>query len=256
MYKSFPRIPVLAGILMLVSLPGCSVWEDRDLCPAQLVLRFPPLDGPAVLVLEAGQERLVDTLATGTQVYRTRVPRGAVRIQAACPPEGFDTASGTLAVPPGSGFPETMLFSRRYDCVGEQLSDSLQWRKHFCRLGLRITCPAGTPPYSFAVSGNVAGLDAEGRAQPGIFRCRVLPDPSGRCRICLPRQPDASLMLEILAEGSPVSRFALGEFLAAAGYDWTAENLEDTEVEVDYVRTSLTLRWRGWTETFRFNVVI
>ncbi len=255
MMKTFPRIPVLAGILMLVSLPGCSVLEDRDLCPTQLLLQFPPLDAPAVVVVESSKGRSVDTLAAGSRDFRTLVPRGPVRVSAASPPEGFEAETSRLPVPPDSDCPEVLLFSRKYDLVGESCRDSLGWRKHFCRLELRIDCRNGVP-YAFAVSGGVAGLEAEGQPVPGTFRCQVRPDASGRCRICLPRQPDASLMLEILSDGSPVTSFALGEFLAAAGYDWTAENLEDTAVAVDYTRTSLTLRYRGWSETFHFNVVI
>lgn len=256
MIRTFPRIPVFAGILMLVSLPGCSVLEDRDLCPTQLLLQFPPLDAPAVVVVESAQGRLVDTLAVGISDFRTFVPRGPVRVSAACPPAGFDAQRVQLPVPLGSDCPEILLFSRFYELSGEIQRDSLSWRKHFCRLDLQMICRMGAPPYAFAVSGEVSGVDADGVPLPGAFRCSVRPDASGRCRICLPRQADASLMLEIWADGSPVSSFALGEFLAAAGYDWTAEDLADTVVEVDYVQTSMTFRYRGWTETFRFDVVI
>ena len=256
MFRTFPRIPVLAGILMLVSLPGCSVWEDRDLCPAQLLLQLPPRDGPLVLVLETAQGNRTDTLAAGDTVYHTLVPRGPLQVMAACPPEGFSPSSGTLWIPEGNACPETMLCSQYYDLKGELLCDSVRMHKHFCRLEIRIVCRTGTFPYSFVVSGGVAGIAADGVPVPGVFRCKVRPGPDGTCQVCLPRQSDASLVLEILSEDGPLRSFALGEFLAEAGYDWTAEELEDTAVEVDYSRTSLTLRTEGWEKTFRFDIVI
>ena len=256
MFRTFPHIPVLAGILMLVSLPGCSVWEDRDLCPAQLLLRLPPRDGPMVLVLETAQGRQADTLAAGDTVYRTLVPRGTVQVMAACPPEGFVPSSGTLWIPEGNACPETLLCLQPYDLKGESLRDSVRLHKHFCRLDIRIVCRAGAFPYSFAVSGGVAGLTTGGIPVPGLFRCRVRPGPDGTCQVCLPRQSDASLVLEILSEDGPLRSFALGEFLAESGYDWSADELEDTAVEVDYSRTFLTLRAGGWEKTFRFDIVI
>ena len=256
MFRTFPRIPVLAGILMLVSLPGCSVWEDRDLCPAQLLLQLPPRDGPLVLVLETVQGNRADTLAAGDTVYRAIVPRGPLQVKAACPPEGFSPSSGTLWIPEGNACPETLLGLQSYDLEGESLCDSVRLHKHFCRLDIRIVCRTGAFPYSFAVSGEVAGLAADGAPVPGVFRCRVRPGPDGTCQVCLPRQSDDSLILEILSEDGPLRSFALGEFLAEAGYDWTAEDLEDAAVEVDYSRTFLTLRTEGWEKTFRFDIVI
>ena len=69
---------------------------------------------------------------------------------------------------------------------------------------------------------------------------------------CLPRQADDSLELEFYdkdmtkADGAPVDRLALGDYIRAAGYDWNREDLEDLYVNVDYTDAGVSVAIREW----------
>ena len=254
--RKFPRVPFLLCILSLVSHPGCTVKEERDLCPAQLVLALPPLEGPAVLHVGAGEEYRLDSLAAGQREYRTVVPRGRVSVLAWTPADLPFLPGRELRIPEGEEAPEIRLFSREYDIRGELLQDSVRLHKNYCTLDLQVRSRDGTFPYSFTVSGGFCGYDARGQVLPGVFRCRARPDASGSCRIRIPRQGDDSLMLELSDGDGVVRSFALGEYLRESGYDWTAEDLGDAGIAIDYARTSVTFFVDGWSVTLQFDMVI
>ena len=44
--------------------------------------------------------------------------------------------------------------------------------------------------------------------------------------------------------------------MEAAGYDWSAPDLPDMIVTIDYVLTNISLIVEGWEEEFFFDVVI
>lgn len=48
----------------------------------------------------------------------------------------------------------------------------------------------------------------------------------------------------------------LGELMARGGYDWSAPDLADAEMTLDYARTRLTLRADAWEETVIFEKVL
>ncbi len=251
----FPQVPVFTCILGLVFLPGCSIREDRDSCPCQLVLDFGGLPAETLLLTEAGGDVRRDTLPAGTGSWRVAVPRGDVRLLAVSPPAAFRSGEG-LRIPEGEACPELWLAVRQYPGAGEEVLDSVRLHKEHARLQIRIRSAGGPVPYALTVVGNIAGYDAGGKPAPGSFRYRMRPDATGSCVACVPRQADSSLMLEVLEGNSPVRSFALGEYLAESGYDWTAPDLADVSVEIDYARTLLTLRSADWSQTFSFEIVI
>ena len=72
----------------------------------------------------------------------------------------------------------------------------------------------------------------------------------------LPRQVDASLVLEI-DDGKGNSKvFALGQYMIASGYDWNEPDLEDVTVTLDYALTELRLVVNGWESVYRYDVEI
>ena len=73
---------------------------------------------------------------------------------------------------------------------------------------------------------------------------------------CVPRQMDDSMMLEIRDDPDVLRSFAVGEFIAESGYDWSRPDLEDIEMEIDYSRTGVTFNVSDWKRTISFDVVI
>ena len=72
----------------------------------------------------------------------------------------------------------------------------------------------------------------------------------------MPRQMDNSIVLEVNDGTSVLKTFALGEYISASGYDWSAPDLGDITVGIDYTRTKLTVSVLGWDEVYEFDVVI
>lgn len=107
-----------------------------------------------------------------------------------------------------------------------------------------------------AVDGNVSGYSFGGSPRTGDFRVRVRPDESNHCFVRLPRQTDSSLMLEVTGENGTLRTFALGEYLSESGYDWTAADLKNAFVEVNYSATAITFKIDAWSKTIHYEEVI
>ena len=252
----FPRIPVLLCILSLVSHPGCTVLEDRDLCPALLVLDFPPLEAPAVLVLGTKAGFRTDLLSAGLTEYRTSVERGTVSALVRSPADLPFPAGEELRIPEGAECPALLLYARTYEIRGEMFRDSVRMHKNYCTLDLQVRSVDGNLPYSFTVIGNWCGFDPAGRVLPGPFRCRLLPDGTGCGTLRIPRQGDDSLVLDLVGEDGILRSFALGEYLRESGYDWRAEQLADAQILIDYARTYVSFVIGNWSKILPFDIVI
>jgi hypothetical protein len=72
----------------------------------------------------------------------------------------------------------------------------------------------------------------------------------------LPRQIDASLMLEVDDGKGGYKAFALGQYIVSSGYDWTAEDLEDITVTLDYALTEIRLVIGGWESVYEYEMEI
>jgi len=44
--------------------------------------------------------------------------------------------------------------------------------------------------------------------------------------------------------------------MESCGYDWTSEDLEDLELEINFAATTITLRTAAWTVVSYFEVMI
>lgn len=307
--KRFPRIPVFLCTLHLVSHPGCSIREDRDLCPCQLVLDLPQGAGETTLWMEMRPTAPFDysvgsggtvagaavtrteTLPVGTERYHMAVRRGTVSLLAwttgpSDRPDIFPISSGPelspyeplsfwgntdqraarayqvgeegIRIPEGEECPELRLFRRTYDTLCEQIRDTVRFRKEYCMLDLRIL--SQDVLLELAVRGGYCGFGPGDRLLEGTFFFRMRPDGAGRARVRVPRQGDDSLVLEIrddpAADSAAAKFFALGEYLRESGYDWTAADLADVEILIDYARTSVTLRIDRWTTVIPFDIEI
>ena len=309
--KRFPRIPVFLCTLHLVSHPGCSIREDRDLCPCQLVLDLPQGAGETTLWMEmrptdpfdhsVGSGGTVagaavtrtETLPAGTEIYHTAVPRGTVSLLAwTTDPSGrpdhlpvssepflspyeplsfwentdqraaraYHVMEEGIRISEGEECPELRLFRRTYDTRCEQVRDTVRFRKEYCMLDLRILSWDGPSLFDLAVRGGYCGFGSGDRLLEGPFFFRTRPDGAGQARVRVPRQGDDALVLEIhdgpAAGSAAVKFFALGEYLRESGYDWTAADLSDVEILIDYARTSVTLQIDRWTTVIPFDIEI
>lgn len=253
------RLPaVICGLL--VSL-GCSVKEDRSGCPCRLVLDFSETDTEAIPYADVyvcsyeGFRSVgrVESVAFGEE-YVVYVSRGGVRLNVLYGAEGNVSDDGSLEIPSGYDCPRIYTYSSYVDTDHETAFERVKVRKNHCV----ITVHVGDRdfPYFLDVRGDVCGYGADGSPADGSFLYAMRPDGDGVCTVVVPRQKDRSLMLDVDDGTDVLKTFALGEYVAASGYDWDAENLEDITVSLDYSLSHIMLKIEGWEKELHFDVEI
>lgn len=254
------RLVYIALTMALVL--SCSVKEDRTGCPCRLVLDFSEIDTAVV--------KSLDILAThgGNVVFRDRVrardfdagfvrdvPHGDVRLNVWCiGEERIDDKHGVV-IPYGCECPVLYMRSFLADTRGELCRETVQVHKNFCRLTVLVK-GIEKPVYSLTFKGNVDGYRLDGLPSEGDFACVAYPGESGNLQAGLPRQVDASLVLEVDDGTSVLKTFALGEYIVDGGYDWTAEELEDLTVVLDYQITYVKVTISGWDKEYFYNIIL
>ena len=249
-----PAFPLAILFLAIIS---CSVKEDRDDCPCRLDLFFTDRHLPAVITLDAGETVLVDTVRK-SGVYSTDVPRGVLRLNAYSGDGGCFRPGEGFYVRDGSQCPPVYMCSRTISAESMHAKDTVTLHKNYCKITLKVKTDDGIRRFTWrlALRGGVCGYDLEGRPARGAFSFtdRVSEEIEFVC--CVPRQMDDSMMLEIRDDPDVLRSFAVGEFIAESGYDWSRPDLEDIVMEIDYSRTGVTFNVSDWKRTISFDVVI
>ena len=135
--------------------------------------------------------------------------------------------------------------------------DKIVLSKNYCRISVKMTGESGAVyPFSLETLGNVSGYGFDMTPEHGDFRYVMKPDTEGIFHVNVPRQYDSSLILRVAEDDRSLRDFAIGEYLEEGGYDWTARELADVELVIDYAKADLTLTVEDWEVSFGFNVVI
>lgn len=251
------RIGGAAAVLVLwtvatVLVPACAVKEDRSGCPCTLVLDMRSVRSDVLVdVTRAAALHLADSVAAEVEEYALSVPRYGVVLNVVEGDRGLFRPGGGVRIPEGYDCPPLYMHAAWVSTGSDEVHEKVELRKSFCG----ITFLARGATYAMEVEGRVAGYGSDGKAEEGAFSYRCRPDAAGEAYVRVPRQRDASLLLH-LQEGTFTRTFALGEFIAASGYDWTAPDLADITVELDFAATTVTFRIDAWERTVRLEVLI
>lgn len=253
-------LPVLLGAVL--TLTGCSVKEDRSQCPCILELDFadPGVEDVvfADLVVSAAEEAVwtdtVDVVKNRTG-YTASVPRARLHIRAWAGAEGYVSETG-LSIPLGDDCPAVYMHDSDVQTEGEVFHEDVILRKNHCVMTI-MTEGEGKITSDMLIKGNVSGYDPLGIPMPGDFEYLLEDDGLDEgYKVVLPRQNDASLMLVIDDGKGNNKAFALGRYIVSSGYDWTAADLEDVTVTVDYALTEIILSINGWESVYRYDMEI
>lgn len=256
---------VFAAALVCV-LASC-IKEDRSGCPCYLTVDptlVPSAVGgkmPATLEISGARDFRDSLLLDGetcAEPFVVPVPRPNVFVSVFAGAEDCFVPGEGIRIPPGSDCPGVYLYSARVVTDGEESFVKPLPVKQFCVLTVKIVPVNDVFLESFhlEISGSICGYHLDSRPAEGDFRCSAFPSGDGLCTARLPRQRDNSLMMQVMEGEAALRYFALGEYIAASGYDWTAENLEDIYLEIDYAATSFTVRVNGWETTVEYEVLI
>ncbi len=274
-------LALLAFLQPIITCPGCTVKEDRDLCPCLLEMRFSGDDagricdcGISVFLAGRGGRAegfaLSDTLrltsSEGSLWWASTVPRGSLYVAAVYPstisvspsdPDSFVT------IRKGDSCPELWMFCEEVSTMCERRYVEPRLHKNYCALTMRICDRSGAPfPFRLEVRGDVCGYDMSGVPRIGEFiaEAKYSEDVSSgnyyEAIVNIPRQSDSSLALDIISDDDKVRTFAIGNYIEASGYDWGSADLKDIVLEIDYARATITFRIDKWQHSEHFEVVI
>ena len=301
----FYKFLVLLSVLQpFFTCPGCSVKEDRDLCPCTLVLEFPSEDAErlqdGVTVCMRGYSddgfSLCDTLLAGRAAssggpdtvsgkwpYSYVVHKGDIDLAVAYSADGLAgelNSSGIwIEIDEGRPCPSIWTCCEKVSARADRVTVPVRLHKNFCRIDIQVRDVDGEEfPFKLRVRGNVNGYGLDGKPARGAFLCDAERsetegsgtesdgDDSGTASestgsghgyaVTVPRQTDDSLTLEIVTDDGVAKSFAIGNYIAASGYDWTSADLKDICLEIDYARTVISFTIDKWTYSEQFEVVI
>lgn len=268
--SSFPVRVLVAGAVL--ALGSCSVKEDRALCPCfltldlsgveQLHLRKEGLDALGVYVTDCNGFVAEDNIALEdcVQEYVVAVPRGVIDLCVGASGYGgvFSAADG-LSIPEGEQCPVVYMYADKIAAEGNSIRKAAILHKNWCRIDLNMknTVSGYTRPFHVSVVGNICGYSTDGTPKEGPFSCESERSRAGVCQVRVPRQIDDSLWLRVHFEDADEIRgFPLGAFMSSSGYDWTAADLEDIQVSMDFARSAVTLTISSWQRTLSFEMLI
>lgn len=261
MFSDFVKASV-AAIFLLCS---CDIREDRADCPCYLTLDWSQVDSKTML--DGGYDTIswsvsaadgswrqcgdnpLETLCPATEI---EVPKDTVTVMALCG-AAADPVNG-VTVEEGQEYPRLYFYCRDIDATGMMARDTVTLHREHAGLFLymRNVLQSGA---SYTVTGTVSGCSLSGQPVSGPFSVRVPVDGRGLGSVVIPRQVDGSLRLNVSYAGEVVRSLAIGEYILQSGYDWTAPDLEDIVMEIDYHQTKVVVSAEQWKKTLTFDVV-
>lgn len=241
-----------AFCLILAVMASCGEIEDSALCPCRLCLAFGevvPGNGSVAWMMGARNSSFVDRGCLSYSAWPRglvfSVPRDTVIVKmlVAGGPASLD--AGGLVIKEGEDCPYVYQFSNVLDCCADETKDTIVLLKKFALLRCEINNVDDLHgELQYEVEGDVCGYDIFAEPSQGPFRCVIGMEDISLARktglISLPKQVDESLRLNVkTSRGQLVRTFAIGEYIEKSGYDWNADNLEDIEIEIDLVNSTI-----------------
>ena len=249
-------------MLALVSVAACSVKEDRSDCPARLILDFKDVDTADfkslnLLVTHAGETVFSDIVSADdfAEDYVRDVPHGSLRVNVWAGDGDRVVHEHGVVIPYGCECPPIYMHSFIADTEGELWRETVRLRKNHCRLTVMMD-GVEKIPYSLTFKGNVDGYRLDGQPSSGDFSCVAYPSGTSESQALLPRQTDSSLLMEVDDGTSVTKTFAIGEYISSSGYDWTAADLEDMTIVLDYYITFIKITIREWDREYVYNITL
>ena len=255
-----------AAVALLLFFCSCTILEDRSGCPC--ILRLDLSDSSnsiydTLMVSVRSEDGFLMNALVGREDYGkellVKIPtREGVRVnvlQKEAMEYYSDPDASGLRIPPGTECPETYMYSDFCPTWAEESTDTVRLSKNYCGVSLKFVSNVADK-FATTIVGNVCGYELDGNPAEGEFRYDPAFDEESASFFRLPRQSDSSLRLQITSADGSTRSFALGNYIIESGYDWSAPQLDDIVVMVDYVSTSVSITVNDWNIMEYFDVVI
>lgn len=258
--------------IMLMSLAlgalSCTVKEDRSGAPCYLTVHLDDADpegihGSTVIrTAHEGRNVSVDTLVIEEHIpdgYDIIVPKGMNPISSVSGYLNCRYDGSSLVVQRGTCFDRIFAYANLLDCRWDTYHDNITFSKQHAEIVIRPKTPvAGYYPYDMRIRGNTCGMDIYSLAPVvGPFDAYASRDRDGSLSTVVPRQADASLVLDIMRpDGTIEVSFQIGRMIEASGYDWTKTDLDDIVVTIDYASMDMSVKIVSWDDENKGVIVI
>ena len=249
----------------LVSLLcSCSVKEERTPCPCWLGLDISGcVDRSDSLTLSLWGERssLSEEVCIGDypNLLERMVEKGIVTTAAVCGYDKTCVRNGSVLSKAGEEAYAVLGYVNTIDCTGEEARDSVALGRQTARIHLAVeTNPDEDYPYELSVAGDVCGLMIRDLSPvKGEFGHRLHLDSERVCTFRLYRQLAGSRPVIIVRkDGQEVDRLPLYDWIRAVGYDWSAPDLEDIFIGMDYAKANVTITVSDWQNGDKIHITI
>lgn len=258
-----------AGVLCAALILSCSVKEDRTECPCFLTVDLGGVE--AAGLMKAGLDSIAVSVRAGegfyarqafhlrdnVQEYNVAVPKARTDVLAASAGGRVLQDSLGIHIPEGSECPVLYLSGDSFVADAGEMRCTVTLHRNYCMLTVSMKTSFNAMPRSYRIQleGNVSGYTMDGMPEVGCFHCISSRSSGGLCRLGIPRQLDGSLMLEVdFLDSGEVRTFPVGEYILESGYDWSAPDLEDINVEMDFSRSSLTFTISKWKKILSYEI--
>ena len=250
-----------AAAVLLLALSSCSVKEDRDDCPCWLQIDLSTCSRYTDLVSLKGwtDERSVFGVHVPGEdfptVHEEEVPRGMVHYCAHSLPGSYGSTGMTVVVPEGDQSPRLYAYRADVPAYGETATDRVSLHKQYAAVAVKME--NADDGFSVMVRGRWNGLDlvtlapvggtfsfAPDRTEDGVWYFRLM------------RQGDDSLVMDITGADGNTFPYDLGGMIRETGYDWTAEDLDDIFLGVDYATGEVSVSVIPWEEGLVYDEII
>ncbi len=161
----------------------------------------------------------------------------------------------SVVIPAGAQPDRLYAYRAAVQAFGETAYDRVSLHKQYAAVAVKIDDSHND--YSVVVRSSWSGLDL-GSLRPLQGQFVFVPGQTEEkvWYFRLPRQGDDSLVMEITGENGYTYPYDLGGLIRASGYDWSAEDLDDIMLGVDYVSGNLTVEVIPWAEGLVYDEII
>lgn len=228
---------LIVPALLCAAMASCTVKEDRGPCPCILDIYLENSgdfsDRLAVSGWGSRSERLfLDRIAPEQfpDAYSKKVGKGFMHVSAYCGNDAMSLKGDKLIIPEGKPCDPVWAYrGGTVNATGESAEDHIILHKQHALIHVKVGV-AGIMDTDVVIraKGNSNGFDIS-TLEPshGDFHCFASLDSDMNYLVCVPRQHDDSLELEVFIDGVLSRTVRAGELIANSGYSWDREDLDD-----------------------------
>lgn len=267
----------IAVIILVAVASGCSVKEDRCLCPCILTVHVSDVAGiPEGLTISVQSEDEINTEFHGRIMpgnypggYNIQVSRGVKYVSAITGRRECIVNDNKLTAKTGNGFDRILLHQSEVSCHGDIANDTVTLHKEFAEIAIELidesNCQLGC---SLSASCNYSGIDlissnpvksqliteimSDRTADDKmLFRPVQAIDTTGRSnrifRFICSRQADYDMTVVLTAnDDSIIDTIPVGKMLMKAGYSWETADLQDVFIRIDKANIGVSVSISDW----------